>query len=66
MVYRNKKGEKMYMCKNYQAREYIKAGFVKGEQHYKCKKCGYQFAPTRQKGMCGQEKLVAIWLRMFF
>ena len=39
-----------------------KAGFVKGEQRYKCKKCGCQFVPTRQKGRSEEEKLKAVWL----
>ena len=52
----------MYKCKNCQASEYTKAGIVKGEQRYKCKKCGCQFVPTRQKGRSEQEKLVAVWL----
>ena len=52
----------MYKCKNCQAREYTKAGFVKGNQPYKFKKCGCQFVPIRQKGKSEQEKLVAIWL----
>ena len=52
----------MYKCKNCQARKYTKAGFVKGEQHYKCKKCVRQFVPTRQKGRSEQEKLVSVWL----
>ena len=52
----------MYKCKNCQARKYTKAGFVKGEQRYKCKKCGCQFVPTRQKGRSGQEKRAAVWL----
>ena len=52
----------MYKCKNCQAREYTKAGFVKGGQRYKCKKCGCQFVPTRQKVRSVQDKLVAVWL----
>ena len=52
----------MYRCKNCAASEYVKAGFVKGEQRYKCKKCGCQFVPTRHKGRCEQEKLTAVWL----
>ena len=43
-------------------REYVKAGFVKGDQRYKCKKCWYQFVPTRQKGRPKEEKLEAVWL----
>ena len=52
----------MYKCKNCQSSEYTKAGFVKGEQRYKCKKCGCQFVPTRQKGRREEEKLKAVWL----
>ena len=52
----------MYKCKNCQASEYTKAGFVKGEQRYKCRQYGCQFVPTRQKGRSEQEKLVAVWL----
>ena len=29
---------------------------------YKCKKCGCQFVPTRQKGRSKQEKLLAVWM----
>ncbi len=52
----------MYKCKKYQASEYIKAGFVKGEQRYKYKQCGCQFVLTRHKGRSTQEKLVAVWM----
>ena len=52
----------MYKCKKCLLREYTKAGFVKGEQRYKCKKCGCQFVPTRQKGRSEEEKLKAVWL----
>ena len=52
----------MYKCKKCQSSEYTKAGFVKGEQRYKCKKCGCQFVPTRQKGRSEEEKLKAVWL----
>ena len=52
----------MYKCKKYQSREYTKAGFVKGEQRYKCKKCGCQFVPTRQKGRSEEEKLMTVRL----
>ena len=52
----------MHRCKNCAASDYVKAGFVKGEQRYKCKKCGCQFVPTRHKGRSKQEKLTAVWL----
>ena len=52
----------MHKCKKCNASEYVKAGFVKGEQRYKCKKCGCQFVPTRHKGKSKEEKLKAVWL----
>ena len=52
----------MYKCKKCQSSEYTKAGFVKGEQRYNCKKCGCQFVPTRQKGRSEEEKLMAVRL----
>ena len=52
----------MYKCKKCESNEYVKAGFVKGEQRYKCKKCVYQFVPTRHKGRSKQEKLLAVWM----
>ena len=50
----------MYKCKRYKSEEYVKAGFVKTEQRYKCKKCGCQFVPTRNKGRSKEEKLMAV------
>ena len=52
----------MYKCKKCQSSEYTKAGFVKGEQRYKCKKCGCQFVPTRHKGRSEEEKREAVKL----
>ena len=52
----------MYKCKRCKSEEYVKAGFVKTEQMYKCKKCGYQFVPTRNKGRSKEEKLMAVWI----
>ena len=52
----------MHKCKKCNASEYVKSGFVKGEQRYKCKKCGCQFVPTQQKGKSEKEKLKAVWL----
>lgn len=46
----NRKKLTVYKCKKCESNEYVKAGFVKGEQRYKCKKCGCQFVPTRHKG----------------
>ncbi len=39
----------MYKCKKCESNEYVKAGFVKAEQRYKCKKCGCQFMPCGNK-----------------
>ena len=52
----------MYKCKRCKSEEYVKAGFVKTEQRYKCKKCGCQFVPTRNKGRSKEEKLMAVQL----
>ena len=52
----------MYKCKRCKSEEYVKAGFVKTEQRYKCEKCGCQFVPTRNKGRSKEEKLMAVWL----
>ena len=52
----------MCKCKKCQSSEYTKAGFVKGEQRYKCKKCGCQFVPTRHKGRSEEEKREAVKL----
>ena len=52
----------MYKCKRCKSEEYVKAGFVKTEQRYKCKKSGCQFVPTRNKGRSKEEKLMAVWL----
>ena len=52
----------MYQCKNCKSESYVKAGFVQGEQRYKCKDCGCQFVPTRQHGKSENEKLTAVWL----
>ena len=49
-------------CKKCKSRYYVKAGFVKGEQRYKCKDCGCQFVPTRQHGKDERTKLTAVWL----
>ena len=40
----------------------VRTGFVKGEQRYKCKDCGCQFVPTKQRGRPEKDKLLAVWL----
>ena len=49
-------------CKKCNSSRYSKAGYVKGEQRYKCKDCGCQFVPTRQQGKPEKDKLLAVWL----
>ena len=41
----------MCKCKKCESNEYVKAGFVKGKQRYKCKKCGCQFGSVKKRGM---------------
>ena len=53
----------MYQCKKCQSEAYIKSGFVKGEQRYKCMLCGCQFVPTRAgKAMSQGQKAFALCL----
>jgi len=49
-------------CKKCGGENHVKAGFVEGEQRYKCKACGCKFVPTRQHGKTEKEKMTAIWL----
>jgi len=51
-------------CKKCNSQKNVKSGFVKGEQRYKCKDCGCQFVPTRQRGKTEKDKLTAVWLYM--
>jgi len=52
----------MYSCKKCGSEHYVKAGAVNGEQRYKCKDCGCQFVPTRQKGRSVNTKIIALFL----
>jgi transposase len=52
----------MLCCKKCGGDNYVKAGVVKGEQRYKCKDCGCQFVPTRQRGKTEKESMTAVWL----
>ena len=51
-------------CKKCGKQNYVKAGFIRGEQRYLCKECGCKFVPTRQQGKPEKDKLLAIWLYM--
>ena len=52
----------MYKCKKCQSDKYTKAGFIKGEQRYRCRQCGCKFVPTRQKGMSAKQKALVLFL----
>ncbi len=55
----------MCCCKKCGSKNVIKAGFVKGEQRYKCKDCGCQFVPTRHKGKSQEQKMTAVSLYIY-
>ena len=49
-------------CKKCAGERHVKSGFIKGEQRYKCKDCGCQFVPTRERGRTKKDKMLAVWL----
>jgi transposase len=50
-------------CKKCGGENHVKAGFIKGEQRYKCKDCKCQFVPARpRRGKSDATKSLAIWL----
>ena len=52
----------LYNCKKCGSEKQVKAGFIQGEQRYKCKECGCKFVPTRHHGKPEKDKLLAVWL----
>ena len=52
----------MHNCKKCQSKAYVKAGFIDGEQRYRCRLCGCQFVPSRQKGMDEDKKKLVLCL----
>jgi len=50
------------ICKRCESSELSRAGFVTGEQRYKCKRCNYQFVPTRNRNRSTREKETALTL----
>ena len=52
----------MYQCKKCSSEIYVKAGFIKGEQRYKCKLCNCLFVPTLNRGKSLKEKTTALCL----
>ena len=49
-------------CKRCGAEEYVKSGFVRGHQRYKCKSCGCNFTDTALRGKPQAMKLLAVLL----
>ena len=52
----------MMVCKRCESAERQKAGFVRGQQRYRCKGCGYFYTLTPPRGRPLQEKLLALSL----
>ena len=52
------------ICKKCGSTNAVKAGFLNGNQRYKCKDCGCQFQPNRTKGRPESVKRLAILLYM--
>ncbi len=49
-------------CKKCQSEKYVKSGFDKGKQRYKCKNCGCNFTDTPPRGYSIEIKLQALHL----
>jgi IS1 family transposase/transposase-like protein len=52
-------------CKKCGCKNYIKSGYFKGKQRYKCKECGCQFTDTPPRGKCPRLKEVAVILYVY-
>ena len=50
------------LCKKCKSLEYMKYGFVRGNQRYKCRRCGCQFTNTKRRGVEPALKSLAIVL----
>lgn len=49
-------------CKRCQSKKYVKNGFDKEKQRYKCKSCGYNYTNTPPRGYSIETKLQALHL----
>jgi len=49
-------------CFNCGSKKYVKNGFVRGNQRYKCKECGYNFTMVPRRGKSEGTKALAILL----
>ena len=52
----------MIVCKHCGKSNYVKNGFVRGNQRYRCRDCRYNFTDTRQRGRSEATKALAILL----
>jgi insertion element IS1 protein InsB len=52
-------------CKKCGCKNYIKSGYFKEKQRYKCKECGCQFTDTPARGKCPKLKEVAVILYVY-
>ncbi len=52
----------MKVCKHCGKSNFVKNGFVRGKQRYRCKECGYNFTETPQRGRSEATKALAILL----
>ena len=53
---------KTLVCKRCQSEAFVKNGFVRGHQRYRCKACGYNFTDTPPQGRPLACKVVALTL----
>jgi transposase-like protein len=51
-----------YACKQCGSISFVKNGFVRKLQRYRCKKCGYNFTATPKRGRSIGIKALAVWL----
>ena len=49
-------------CKSCSSKEYVKNGFVRGLQRYRCKNCGCNFTNTKTRGKPEAMKALAVLL----
>ena len=52
-------------CKRCGSASYVKHGFVRGFQRYRCKTCGFHFTATPKRGRSEATKALAVLLYSF-
>ena len=53
------------LCKRCGSTSYVKHGFVRGLQRYRCKTCGFHFTATPKRGRSEATKALAVLLYSF-